>query len=115
MNHAETVSVDGVNDDSDKDGFMQSKTFVSQEDGYSLVPVVEIENPESVPASTQCKHPKPLDSLMGISLPDEHAYSFDTGSLKLSDCEKLCNNIPSTCKHGEFSLLAKGTFPVCVY
>jgi hypothetical protein len=26
----------------------------------------------------------------------------------------LCNNIPSICKHGEFSLLEEGTFPVRV-
>jgi hypothetical protein len=51
---------------------------------------------------------------MSISLLDEHAYSFRGGSFKLVDCDKLCNNIPSNCKHGEFSLLEEGTLPVCV-
>lgn len=110
----ENQSADGANDDSDKNGFIQSKTSVSQEDGYSLEPNVETESPEPILASTQCKPPKPFDSLTSISLPDEHAYSFRGGSFKLADCEKLCNNIPSICKHGEFSLLEEGTLPVCV-
>lgn len=110
----ENQSVDGANDNNDKNGIIQSKTCVSQEDGYSQGPNDESESPEPILASTQCKPPKPLDSLTSISLPDEHACAFGDGSFKLADCEKLCIDIPSTCKHGEFSLLAEGTLPVCI-
>lgn len=108
----ENQSVDG--DYIDKNGFIQSKNCASQEDGYSQGPNDESESPEPILASTQCKPSKPLDSLTSISLPDEHAYAFGDGSSKSADCEKLCNDIPSTCKHGEFSLLAEGTLPVCI-
>lgn len=110
----ENQSVDGAYENSDKNGFIHLKASVSQEDGYSLGPNVETENPEPILASTQCKPPKPFDSLTGISLPDEHAYSFRGGSFKLDDCEKFCNNLPSTSKHGEISLLEECTSPVCV-
>lgn len=110
----ENQSVDGAYDNSDKNDFIQLNTSVSQEDGYSLGPNVEMESPEPILASSQCKPPKPFDSLTSISLPDEHAYSFRGGSFKLDDCEKFCNNLPSTSKHGEISLLEEGNLPVCV-